>query len=477
MNSTLETKTSEQKAVQQGAEVNSNNPPPHYDPPMITKLTSGNMNKYGSSPHYARKVRTDIDNVSIDHLVAAHGSPLFVFSETTIRHTIRQARESFTTRYPNITFCWSYKTNYLDAICSIFHQEGSIAEVVSEMEYDKARRLGVAGSDIIFNGPNKSIKALTKAASEGAKIHIDHFDEIDDLEAVADKLGLTIPVAIRLNLDAGIQPVWGRFGFNLESGQALDAARRITMGGKLKLIGLHCHIGTFILEPDAYRIQIEKMVAFGYQLEEKLGIIIEYYDVGGGLPSKSNLKGSYMPAEISVPAIDSYAEKLAEGLNNALRPGDYPRVYIESGRGLIDEAGYLITTNKASKRLPDGSKSYVLDAGVNLLYTATWYKFNIETDRELTGMGELSQLNGPLCMNIDIVDEGIMLPPMPRGTRLILSPVGAYNVTQAMQFIEYRPASVLITEESKIELIREAESLQDLVGKERLPEHLTMTNK
>ena len=127
-----------------------------------------------------------------------------------------------------------------------------------------------------------------------------------------------------------------------------------------------------------------------------------------------------MPAEMTVPAIDSFAEKVAEGLNNALRPGDYPKLYVESGRAMIDEAGYLITTNTASKRLPDGRKSYVLDAGVNLLFTANWYKFNIETDRELTGMGEPSLLNGPLCMNIDIIDEGAMLPPMPRGTRLIL---------------------------------------------------------
>jgi diaminopimelate decarboxylase len=449
-----------------------------YEKPHISKLLGGSMNKYGAAPHYARKVRSEIDGVAIDELVETFGSPLFVFSERHIRHTVRQAKQAFTTRYPNVTFGWSYKTNYLDAINAIFHQEGSIAEVVSEMEYDKARRLGVPGRDIIFNGPHKSLAALRKAAEEGAKIHIDHFDEIDDLEQVAKELDQEIPVAIRLNLDAGIQPVWSRFGFNLESGQAMDAARRITMGGKLRLVGLHCHIGTFILEPDAYRIQIEKMVQFGYLLEEKLKCPIEYFDIGGGMPSRNQLKGTMMPAEITVPSIDSFAEKVSEGLNNALRPGDYPKLYIESGRAMIDEAGYLITTNTASKRLPDGRKSYVLDAGVNLLFTANWYKFNIETDRELTGMGEPSLLNGPLCMNIDIIDEGAMLPPMPRGTRLILSPVGAYNVTQWMQFIEYRPAIVLINEQGKAEVIREGEDLSDLLHRERLPAHLTtLTNK
>jgi len=128
----------------------------------------------------------------------------------------------------------------------------------------------------------------------------------------------------------------------------------------------------------------------------------------------------------------------------------------------------------ASKRLPDGRRGYIPDAGINLLFTATWYKFVIETDRALQGMGEPSVLNGPLCMNIDVVDEGVLLPPLERGTRLILSPVGAYNVTQWMQFIEYRPAVVLITETREAALIREREDLTDLLRRERLPEHLKL---
>jgi diaminopimelate decarboxylase len=122
--------------------------------------------------------------------------------------------------------------------------------------------------------------------------------------------------------------------------------------------------------------------------------------------------------------------------------------------------------------MPDGRRSYVIDAGVNLLYTSTWYRYNIETDRHVQGMGEPAMLNGPLCMNIDVVDEGTLLPPLSRGTRLILSPVGAYNITQWMQFIEYRPAVVLVTEDGRMELIRERESLDDIVARERLPDRL-----
>ncbi len=444
-----------------------------YEAPAIARLQTGQSNKYGSAPNWTRKPRTRIDGVAVRELTERFGSPLFVFSEKTLRERIRDVRQAFSTGYPKMEFAWSYKTNYLDAICAITHQEGLLAEVVSRMEYEKARRLGVPGDRIIFNGPHKSRQILERAVTEGARIHIDHFDEIDDLEQLAADLDIRIPVALRLNLDTGIQPQWTRFGFNLESGQAMDAARRIHRSGRLYVVGLHSHIGTFILDPSAYRILAEKLVGFGYRLEEELGFVMDYLDFGGGLPSKSRLKGTLLPPEVSVPPLDRYAEEMAAGLRNSLRPGHYPRVILESGRALVDEAGSLITTNLAAKRLPDGRKSYVLDAGVNLLYTSNWYSYKVEVDRELRGTAEPSILNGPLCMNIDVLDEACMLPPLPRGSRLVLSPVGAYNVTQSMQFIEYRPASVLITVSGETEIIREREDLTDLVGRERLPAHLS----
>ncbi len=446
-----------------------------YEKPVIQKLKSGLMNKFGESTlSYGRKVRKEIDGVPVEDLVKEFGSPLFVFSERKLRQKFRELREAFTLRYPNVEFSWSYKTNYLDAICAILHDEGETAEVVSEFEYEKARRLGVPGEKIIYNGPYKPYDSLVTAVKEGARINIDHFEEILDLERVADELGVKPKVGIRVNMDTGIHPQWSRFGFNLESGQALDAVKRISSGGKLELCGLHCHIGTFILEPRAYEREVEKLVNLAYRIEDEFGFKIDYIDIGGGFPSKNRLKGIYLPPEVAVPSVDEYAERICSALLKFLRPGDYPKLIIESGRAIVDEAGFLITTVHAAKRLPSGLKAYVLDAGVNILFTAFWYKFNIEVDREVHGTTEPSVLYGPLCMNIDVVDDLAYLPPLPRGTRLILSPVGAYNVTQWMQFIRYRPAVVLIGQGGEVELIREAEDLSDIVRREHLPERLRL---
>ncbi len=449
------------------------NMPIRYEKPVIQPLQGGLMNKYGTASSVQQRIRTEIDTVPISRLTEQFGSPLFVFSEQRIREKIRSARAAFQRHYPETTFAWSYKTNYLDAVASIFHQEKSMAEVVSILEYEKARRLGIPGESIIFNGPHKPIPASRRAASEGATINIDHFDEISDLEQVAGELGRVIPVGIRVNPDTGIEPRWGRFGFTLETGQAMDAVRRIRAGNGLRLCGLHCHIGTFILDPNAYRQAVEKLVRLKYEIETECGFQINSLDLGGGFPSESRLKA--LGITVNVPDLEHYAEAIGEGLAVALRPGDRPQLFLESGRALIDEAGFLITTCHARKRLPDGRRGYILDAGVNLLYTSTWYQPDIELEQEAYGMTEPAVLHGPLCMNIDVVGEGVMMPPLQRGARLVLSPVGAYNVCQSMQFIESRPAVVLITETGEAVLIREAEDLSDMVRREHLPAHLRRT--
>ena len=446
-----------------------------YQKPVISRVNVGLSNKVGGKAFLSSRVRDNIDGVPIEELVEKFGSPLFVFSERRLREKFRNFKRAFETRYPNVEFSWSYKTNYLKAICAILHQEGETAEVVSEFEYEKARRLGIPGDQIVFNGPYKPKEALRVALSEGARINADTFEELADIEEVAKELGIKARIGIRVNMDTGIQPRWDRFGFNLESGQAEDAVKRIAASDHMELVGLHCHIGTFILEPRAYENEVRKLVNFAYHIEDNYGFKIEYLDIGGGFPSKNRLKGIYLPPEVAVPDIEEYAERITTALLESLRPGDFPKLIIESGRAIVDEAGYLITTVHASKRLPNGVKGYILDAGVNILFTAFWYNFKVEVDRPLSGTPEPSVLYGPLCMNIDVINDLEYLPPLPRGTRLILSPVGAYNVTQWMQFIRYRPNVVLIDTEGKVHLIREAENIEDIERRERLPEHLRLT--
>ncbi|MFN4299586.1 MAG: alanine racemase [Thermaurantimonas sp.] len=182
-----------------------------------------------------------IDGVAVSSIIEQYGSPVFIFSENSIRRIYKDAYRAFSSRYPNVQFAWSYKSNYLNAICQVFHQEGAWAEVVSGLKYQKAIANGIPGELIIFNGPDKSLEDLRKAIKNGSLIHIDHFDELYDIIKLSKEMSERPRVAIRVNMDVGIYPKWDRFGFNYENGEVWDALNRIMTSKKLELVGLHTH--------------------------------------------------------------------------------------------------------------------------------------------------------------------------------------------------------------------------------------------
>jgi diaminopimelate decarboxylase len=439
-----------------------------YERPVVIKHQGGLANKFGRSHHM--KTIAEIDGIAVKEIVRQFGSPVFVFSEKTIRRNYRNAYRSFTIRYPKVQFAWSYKTNYLDAVCKIFHEEGSWAEVVSEYEYEMAKRNGVPGHKIIYNGPYKPYASLKKAILEGACVHVDHYDELLLVQQIAEEEKKSVAVGLRLNMDTGIYPRWDRFGFNYDNGEAMEAARRLFAGGKVKLKGLHAHIGTCILEPAAYRVELEKLLAFARAVETELNFRIEYIDLGGGFASNSTLHEQYAPGDETNPTMDSYADAVTSHLlSGRFSPENLPTLIFETGRALIDNAGYLITSVVANKRLPSGIRAFVIDAGVNALPTSFWYKHSVYPVEEKSGIFEETIMYGPLCMNIDVVRPSVKLPAIDIGDQLVLTPVGAYNVTQWMQFIRMRPAVVLVGEQGEIGKIREPEEIETLKNLEKVP--------
>jgi diaminopimelate decarboxylase len=405
--------------------------------------------------------------------MSQHGSPLFVISEKQLRENARALLRAFRTRYPRVRYGWSYKTNYLNAVCAILHQEGAWAEVVSNFEYEKARALGVPGSRIIFNGPYKQPEILERAVKEGALIHVDNLDELFQLEAIAARTGRRVPIALRLNFNTGYTEPWSRFGFNIETGNAADAVHRIATSSALELTGLHSHIGTFILDPRAYSSQVKVMCEFMDFAEAQTGTPIDYLDIGGGFASRNALHGVYLPPEQVVPTIDQYAAAITEALMGAVRNRkQWPWLILETGRAVVDDAESLVATVVGSKRLPDGRRALILDAGVNVLFTAYWYHHACQPVRPIGGALEETVLYGPLCMNIDVMRHSVWLPPLRNGEQVVFSPVGAYNNTQWQEFIQYRPAIVMVGEGGKVSVVRRRDTLETMLAAEQLPSSL-----
>lgn len=442
-----------------------------YEKPVITKINAGVPDKFGMSSRI--KPISHIDNLPVAGLIEQFGSPLYILSEKTIRKTYQNAISAFQTRYPKVQFAWSYKTNYLNAVCHVFHQEGAWAEVVSGFEYQKALANGVEGNKIIFNGPDKSKNDIRLSIDNQSLIHIDHLDELYDVIAVSKEINKTAKVAIRINMDTGIYPKWARFGFNLENGEAWNAINKIMQEPTLELKGLHTHIGTYIMVPNAYAVAATKLAQLATRIEYKYNHYIQYIDLGGGFASKNTLKGAYLPGSDTCPTFDDYAEAITTAIQNSdIKYDKMPTLILETGRALIDDAGYLAGSVLANKRLPDGRHSMIIDIGVNLLFTSFWYEHSIAPAKETSAPLEDTTIYGPLCMNIDVIREAIKFPMLDKGEHVVISRIGAYNMTQWLQFINFRPKVVMIDEKENVHIIRESEDHESMNALDRLPDHL-----
>lgn len=442
-----------------------------YERPIIRRLNVGVMNKFGTRTEF--EPVTHIDDNAVADLIAKHGTPLFVISEKTIRSTYAEAKRAFDTRYPKVQFAWSYKTNYMAAVCNVYHQMGSWAEVVSGFEYQKALKANVPGGRIIFNGPDKTIEELELAVANDSLIHIDHLDELYTLTEIAIAKERRPRVAIRVNMDTGVYPIWDRFGFNYENGQAWDAINKIVLADRLELVGLHAHIGTFMLAPSAYGIAAAKLSELALRIKDKFDRKVQYIDMGGGFASKNTLKGSFLAGADTSPSFDDFAEAIVTAIMNAgFVEEELPLLILETGRALVDEAGYLLGSVISNKRLSDGRRATIMDFGVNILFTSFWYDHKISPAQDFSHHTEDTVMYGPLCMNIDVVRENATLPPLKRGEHVVVHTVGAYNMTQWMQFIALRPAVVMIDLQGKAHLIRKRETLANIDEQEVLPEYL-----
>ncbi|MFC2129718.1 diaminopimelate decarboxylase, partial [Bacteroidota bacterium] len=155
-----------------------------------------------------------------------------------------------------------------------------------------------------------------------------------------------------------------------------------------------------------------------------------------------------------------------------IQPDKMPTLFLETGRALIDDAGYLLGTVLANKRLADGRRSLIIDIGVNMLFTSFWYEHNIVPAEEHQQDTEDTTIYGPLCMNIDVIRSAVQFPLLEKGDQVVIPRIGAYNMTQWLQFITYRPKVVMIDVNNKAHIIRENENFDSMNSMDRMPDHL-----
>jgi len=444
-----------------------------YERPLIVRRELGSLDKQwiGAPGGHPVAAGEAIDGVSAQTLRARYGSPLYVVSEATLRRNVRGFLSAFRSRYPETAVAYSYKTNYVSGVCTIVHQEGAWAEVVSGFEMEHARALGVPGPRIVYNGPHKPFEYLLEAARQGVRVNVDNLEELSDLEEVARQLQRPVKVGIRVNMRLN-DPPWDKFGFNLESGQALEVCRRIHATKLLRLSGFHIHAGTYLASVEIYRGAIKGLLELAKTVEGRRLGEIEYLDLGGGYASRNTLIGQMLPGEMTTPSYAEYAEAICGPLKAQIKGlRRRPLLILEPGRAIVDDAVCLLVSVVAVKRTPDGRKLVVVDGGVNLLPTAYYFRHDVAAGKEVEAPAESADIVGPLCMQIDVLRRDVSLPPVSRGTILWFRHAGAYTISNSMQFIYPRPPVVLVRGKDTY-VLRRGERTADLVRLDEIPPHL-----
>ncbi|MBI2027119.1 MAG: diaminopimelate decarboxylase [Deltaproteobacteria bacterium] len=431
-----------------------------YEKPVFSLQNLQNLEPYNGTK-YGINYNKTIDGVTIDDIVKQYGTPVFVISENQLRNNYLKFSQAFKAEYENFALAYSYKTNYLNAVCLILKELGAWSEVVSSLEYEMAKRLDVEGNKIVFNGCLKKPDELKRALLDGAIINVDSHDEAIQLEKIAIQLRKKVKVGLRINMSLSELP-WSKFGLNLESGQAYNLCRRLYEAGLVSICGLHAHIGTYIFDPILYGQASKMLTTFASRLEDEFNFKIEYFDLGGGFPSPNTLQMQFLPANYVVPDISSYAKALTEPIKTfKSKTGKRPLLITEPGRAVVDSSTTCFTSVVSTKMIDSGAQAAIVDVGISNLPTTRWYDHEVSClNKKLLSRIE-TVIFGPLCMQLDIIRNSIKLPPLHNGDLLMIKNTGAYNITQSNQFIFARPPIVLV-KDGQVELIRKKETLDDI---------------
>ena len=397
--------------------------------------------------------------------VNEYGSPLYIFHSEEFKNNFINLLKTMRNIYPKYSIAYSYKTNYTPKIISLVKELGGLAEVVSEMEYTLAKRIGYVSKDIIYNGPVKG-DALFEHLINGGVANVDSLDELDTIIDFARRNPtINIKLAFRVNIDIN-QGFISRFGIDayeeVSKNAEIDRAFNIVKNEKnIKVVGLHCHIGrSRSIEAWENRVRIMFKLIDRYFEETP-----EFVDLGSGMNSvmEPSLAQQFNG---HIPTFEEYANVVAVAMKEKFGSLPYenqPILYTEPGTTLISGCMSFIGSVKSIKKVKN--KNYVTFdcSGGNMgdichLKNLPISIFNIGKDTKIV---ENATFVGYTCLEHDHIYEGFS-GELAVGDLVQFRNVGSYSNVFKPPFILPNCAMIQIDKDMNPSLIKRAETIDDL---------------
>lgn len=396
----------------------------------------------------------DINKSVIANLRTQYGDAFYLLDSAQFRKNFLELKEAFNKIYPNWKIAYSYKTNYTPKLCKIVNKLGGYAEVVSEMELEIAKRVGCKMDRVIWNGPIKNVPIMEQFLLDGGTINIDSIEELEQVKDIhnhhADKL---IHVGIRCNYDVN-DGVVSRFGFDIDGAEFMEAVKFATTTENVKFINFQCH---FAKRQIAYWPARAKGMV---DLIDRLGIIPERIDIGGGLFGKmaDSLRAQF---SCEIPDYEAYAKAAAQVFADYFADKDVkPELLIEPGSAVVGDCMKFIGTVKTIKSVRGKWIATVLGSQKNISMTG------INPPMEVIAMGgeqkEYKDLDfvGFTCIEGDVLYHNYT-GKLAHQDAIVISNCGSYSLVMKPPFI-LPNFPVLDISEGKTEVIKRAENFDDL---------------
>lgn len=413
--------------------------------------------------------RMRVGGVELSRLAEREDTPLYVYDAETIRAAYRAYVAAFRPYRP-IRISYAVKACALRGVAALLAAAGADASAASLGEVLAARRAGFAADRIQLHGNAKTDAELRAAVrARVGRIVIDGADEIDRLARIVARRSAPLDVWLRVSpgIDADTHPhlrtgaLDSKFGAPLAGGDALAQARAIVATRRLRLVGIHAHLGTQLHEAERYRELGAALAAFAAETAA-VGARIREIGVGGGLGIALRTGDAVLDLAAYAAAISAPIRDVA-GLTRAT-------IYLEPGRSLVGRAGVALYRVVGIKRV-GGVRTFVsVDGGMGdnirpSLYGATYTA--ALASRAATAPAEHVAVAGKYCESGDLLIRDVALPTPLSGEILAIPGAGAYAVAMASNYNHHVRPAVALIDRGRARLIRRRETHADIWRLER----------
>lgn len=404
-------------------------------------------------------------------LVHQYGTPLYVMDETQIRAHCRAFVQSMKENYDGHgRVLFASKAFCCKEMCRIIASEDMGLDVVSGGELYTALSAGFPADRIYFHGNNKTDQEIKTALEAGiARFIVDNFPELETIERIAAAMGKTADIMFRIKpgIDAHTHSfirtgqIDSKFGVALETGEAMQIVKRAIELEHINLCGLHCHIGSQILDVDPFEHAAEVMLKFISDIKAETGFVVRELNLGGGFGIK------YLESDNPV-AYSEYMNRVAKVVKS--KASEYgvelPYILIEPGRSIVGSAGITLYTVGAVKTIPNIRTYVSVDGGMcdnprYILYSSDYdvlcaNKANDPRDFKVT-------VAGKCCESGDLIQENTAIQHVEHGDILAVLSTGAYNYSMSSNYNRIPRPPVVMVKEGESRVIVKGETFEDLV--------------